>query len=74
MNNNKIQTEEKYDAIMKKVIALAKSNPQLGSPELEELERLSAFIKAYDGEATAETSEASEVTDQRTFPPVKYSS
>ena len=50
MNNNRIQTEDEYDQIMEKVLALAKSNPQLGSPELEELEKLSALIKAYDDE------------------------
>ncbi len=50
MNIHLIITEKEYHKILKEVIALAKANPQTGTPELSELERLSALIKAYDDE------------------------
>ena len=43
-----IKTEEEYDAIMKKVLALAKNNPQENTPEYEHLAILSLLIEEYD--------------------------
>ncbi len=49
MNNiHLIETEEDYDDAMKKVLAMAKTNPQPGAPEYERLTILSLLIEEYD--------------------------
>jgi HTH-type transcriptional regulator/antitoxin HigA len=49
MNNiHLIKTEKEYDAVIKKVLTLAKTNPPKNSPEFEKLTILSMLIEDYD--------------------------
>lgn len=43
-----IKTEEEYDATMKKILTLAKTDPQENTPEYEQLAILSLLIEEYD--------------------------
>lgn len=52
-NIHSIKTEKEYDEIMKKLIALAKADPQKGSPEYKQLMFLSARIEKYDRKHSA---------------------
>ena len=49
MNNiHLVKTGKEYDAVMEKILALAKTDPRKNTPEYEQLAILSMIIEEYD--------------------------